>query len=271
MSHAEENRRVEEMLLLSAWAEEESRREDPGGGADPPVEIPEAVLGLLDGTAGAEEAERARALLASDARLAVEYGRLAASLRELPERVPAAEPPEALRQAALGRIPGVRTDRPSAPAWSAVLEWVRALWCGPRVPVFAAMAATALLVTFVVLDSDRSDSGTVVFRSSDSSPRVVTRIKPASGLRVEGDVRFVWQALDEATAYRLVLVSPTDGEILELGPTADTSLVAKADQLASPFRARGEQDLLWTIRARLVDGTEASSSPGALHWTRSSD
>ena len=268
MNRDEENRRIEEALLLSAWAEEESRPGEPEDDAGPKVEIPEEVLGLLDGTAQGQDAKRAQALLACDPRLTAEFGGLAASFREWPGRCPPADPPESLHREALGRVSREPLRRFPAWSWPGIGESVRALWCGPRVPVFAAMAATVLLVTFVVLDSGRSESGAPVYRSSGSGPQVVTRIGPEGEARVSGDVRFAWRALEEALAYRLILVSPKDGGVLELGPTADTSFVAEAGQLASTFRARGEQALLWTVRARLVDGTEVSSSPGTLRWVR---
>jgi hypothetical protein len=258
---------LEEALLLAAGLAETP----PADSADEESpELPEEILGLLDGTASPEEAERARARLADDPRLAREFGRVASSLARLEESPVSVEAPAELyaEALALGDRTAVREEAGSPAAageGTSIWEALRRLFAGARAPLFAAGAAAVLLVTFVVRDSGRHEPASGEYRAVPETPGPVERRSPEDGAILSSDTLFEWTEVDGATRYRVILVDPRGGEMLELGPTTGTSLVASGDRLEEAF-AGSSREILWTVRALLLDGTETSSSPGELRW-----
>lgn len=241
----------EEALLLQAWA----------AGIPDEEDLPEEVLGLLDGTLAGAEAESARRRLAADPSLARAAGGLLASLRETAANVEPREAPARLFAEVADLVP---VEPPRARGWR---ERLGAFLDAARVPALAAAGAAILLVTFVLQERDPATPPTPVVRSGDPAPLILTLTSPNADARVRGDLTLTWEPVEGALRYRVVLVESTEGEVLDAGHTEGTSLVTPAGQLAGHFGDAPTLTLYGIVRARLVDGSEVSSPPRRIVWS----
>lgn len=251
---APEREAPEEALLLSEWAAEVPEAD----------ELPQEILGLLDGTLTGEEAERARARLAADPSLARAAGELVAAWRDL-SAAPGAEVPAALHREALDLVPVSRRPETRRGFLARLLEWTRI----PAAPGFAAAAAVVLLIGFVLMERERAPLRTEApsLRSTPAPQGAIALVSPAADARVTGDLAMRWEAVPGAARYRVVLVDAGDGSVAEAGHTEGTELTAPAAELARRFEGDGPHALHWIVRARLLDGTEVSSGPRRVTWS----
>lgn len=251
---APESEAPEEALLLSAWAE----------GLPAADEIPEDVLGLLDGTLDEAEAARVRRRLAADPALARAAGDLVASWREISEPL-GRDVPERLLREATDLVPPKAAPDARPGLLSRLLEWTRL----PAAPGLAAAAAGVLLIGFVLLERGRIPAPTEdpPLRSAPTTQGAIALSTPEADARVTGDVELRWEAVPGAVRYRVVLVSAEDGEVAEAGHTDGTRLTAPAAELSRHFGEDGPRSLHWIVRARLLDGTEISSAPRRITWS----
>ncbi len=243
---------LNDAILLAAQTAATSR-----GGPEADMEIPEDVLGILDGTATREDADRAMRLLSEDPALARAFGQLAETIRKVPAEIEGEGPAPASAAATRSR---------PEPRPAGILDALRDMFSGPRTPLLAASAAAVLLVTIAILNSERTSDPAPTYRKAPHGPSVVSRTSPEDGVTLRGDVLFEWIAAVGATDYRVVLIDPGSGLMLDLGPTAETTLTADGSAIGKVFPGSGTRELLWSVRARKLDGTEASSAPGEFLW-----
>ncbi|MDP6462022.1 MAG: hypothetical protein QF819_03415 [Gemmatimonadota bacterium] len=246
----------EEALILTDWGR--------GGSADPFTEgadLPEAVLGLLDGTPSGKEAEAARTLLASDPDLARRFGELVAALRETGGSVDAHDAPAALLREAVERVPAV-ADSPARRSWSTSLREMMSLSPGWTV---AGVAATAALVLFFVRSAPLEHE-TPAYRAARSGTSAVVLHTPEDGGLASGPVTLSWEPVAGAVEYRVVLHDLKAGKILEAGRTGGTTLLIDPESLGWLESGSG---ITWVIHVRTADGSHASSAPSSFRWSPS--
>ncbi len=240
----------EEAALLRAWAE----------GLEEAEELPEEILGLLDGTLSGPEADAVRRRLAEDPSLARAAGSFAASLREtVPGVTPEEAPPKLFAEAA-DRVP---VEEPTG-SWA---ERFRSFLRAARFPAAAAVGAAALLVTFVLQERQTAPPPVPTLRSADPAPLTLALTAPDADARVRGDLTLRWEAVEGALRYRVVLVDSEGGEVFDAGHTETTALTAEGDRLAEHFGAETSRALHGIVRARLLDGSEISSAPRRIVWS----
>lgn len=241
----------DDAALLEGWA----------GAIEPAEELPEDVLGLLDGSARGPDADRARRRLVDEPALARAVGDFVASWRGVDPRTVDPGPPGTLITEVLDRVPAsVSHDRPGR--FERLVEWARAT----VTPGLATVAAGVLLVTFVV--RDRAPTPPVdALRTDSVAPAALLPISPAAGDAVTGPIDFRWQEVAQAVRYRVVLVDADDGTVIVVGSTEAQELSVPASFLTGRFGSTAPRSFHWMVRARLIDGREVSSEPWRLTWS----
>jgi hypothetical protein len=244
-----ERETAEEAFLLQSWSDAL-----PDSDAD---DVPEDILGLLDGTLSGPEAAAARERLARDPALAKAAGALLAEMRSSAADPPAAlEPPGALLSEAIERGSRSSDDRPS------LARRFRDLFSGSPWPGLAAGLA-GIVVVAVLLRGPFSTAPSTTLRGTEVAD-VVSLLAPREGARLEGDVELRWAPVANAVRYRVVLADLAAGTMRELPQTAEPRLLVPEATLA--MLASEEREIHWTVHVRLRDGAETSSAPGRFFW-----
>jgi hypothetical protein len=138
---------------------------------------------------------------------------------------------------------------------------------GTWAPALTAGASVGLLLTFVVRDSGGPVPDPAPYRVEESPPRAIVRLSPSPEAEPAGDLSFSWESIEGAIRYWVTLADPVEGTIREIGSTDATRLAVPRSRMGDHFPGSEPRILLWTVRARLLDGTEISSDPGSLRWT----
>lgn len=246
-----ESQHAQEALLLRAWADS----------LDDSEELPEEVLGLLDGTLQGADAERARRLLAEQPDLARAAAQFVDSLRDT-EIGAGEEAPGRLLAEALDRVPATSADPAPRGLTARLLGWLS----GGAAPTLGAVAAAALLVIFVARERTPLPVEEPTLRAVATDTASITIVSPEPGTELRGDVTLEWEATSGAVRYRVVIVDLADGGVIDAGRTEETRLVVGNDFLREHLGADAARSLHWIVRARLIDGTEVSSEPRRLTW-----
>lgn len=232
---------ADEALLWRSWAEDSI--------VDSDVELPEDILGLLDGRTQGDAAAAARRRLAEDPRLARAFGELAAMLRDSGD-VPAVDPPGPHVVDLMA--PALAPPEPKPRRF----DFWRELFRSPAPVAFATMAAVA--VVFFALRPP-ADSPPPTLRGDAAAG--VALMRPTADAVATGDVPFTWEPFAGAQSYVLVLLStePTGG--IRTFPAEGPELTLRAAELGN-----APATFTWSVRARLADGRELSSAPRTLRW-----
>lgn len=245
-----EREHVEEAFLLQAWSD--------GLPASDFDEIPEDVLGLLDGSLTGPEADAAREKLSRDPQLAKAARTLLAEMRDAVADPPTPrEPPGRLLSDAIelgrdARAPEART----------LAQRLGDLFRGSPWPGLAAGLAGVFVVA-VLLRGPFTGASTDTLRGAETQ-EVVELVAPIEGSRLEGDVELRWSSVPDAVRYRVVLAELSTGTLRELPPTRETRVLIPRATLQA--LAPKEREIHWTVHVRRRDGSETSSAPGRFVW-----
>jgi hypothetical protein len=169
------------------------------------------------------------------------------------ERIVTGAAPEPERLALLEHVLRCPTCGPELDLLRAANEGARAAERRAPASRWLALAAMAILVVGIGALVLRGRSVTPAADVMRGNPRALSLIEPADGESIATPVRITWHAIDDATTYRVELLSP-NGELLAGWNTPDTT-AAIPD--SAHLRANTQYDV-W-VRATLADRTEVSS------------
>jgi hypothetical protein len=124
-----------------------------------------------------------------------------------------------------------------------------------RAPILLATAASLLLVAVGVLSRRTRGPDETRATPVDGAPVLV---QPVTDARVAAPVRFVWQAVPGARAYRFELLTDA-GTLAASIDTPDTTTRYSGGQ-----RADGDSTYRWVVVALFPEGGEVASRPRRL-------